>query len=263
MPAKRKSLAKSNVDNVSPVTRSRNKKAKISMPTDTAPSTLDGADEVEQPSQSPRHHYTEMGLQDMKEELRKRDLKVSGKKSELAQRLRQHDHDGSLPVMRAMEAAARKRREKNPPPPEDEDSDVEWERYMAKMDEVRENGATGSPVHDDWGYELSYEKILAPNKRPNMGKHATYFDFVDAENKVKTKIMFGKAQPSFSMDGSAMDWRVAQDLAIPFHKVEVHEYEIWKKMGFTANKKEFVEGDVDRELSEKIDAETEGSAFRK
>ncbi|KAF2814439.1 uncharacterized protein BDZ99DRAFT_460087 [Mytilinidion resinicola] len=268
MPPKRKAMADTSADSLNSRSNHPNKRANHHKAQSTTPASSKETEPLKEyePSGTTKPSYDGMGLPELKDELRKRRLKISGSKGDLIKRLNQNDHERSLPVKQAIEAAARKRREKNPPPQED-DSDAQFDRDMIRENKVLRNGPTGNPVFDDWGYELSYDKLSGSrttmNKRTMLDRQWKYFERMEAEDEQKRQIMFGEAQPKEMLDSRAMDWQVSQDLEIPMHKVEVCDYEVWREMGFKAEKKDFVEGQVDPEVEKKIDAQEMGSDFRK
>ncbi|KAF2497787.1 hypothetical protein BU16DRAFT_525387 [Lophium mytilinum] len=273
MPPKRKAMAEASADSLNSRSGFPNKRANHQKAQITTPSSSKGIDlskeqkpsSTTKPPGTPKASYNEMGMPELKEELRKRYMKISGSKGDLIKRLTQNDHERSLPVKQAIEAAARKRREANPPPQED-DWHPQFERDNIREKEVLRNGPTGKPVFDDWGYELSYDKLSGSrtmNKKTILNRQERHFERMWAEDEQKRNIMFGVAQPEERLDREAMDWRVSCDLEIPMHKVEVCDYEVWREMGYKADMKEFVEGKVDPDVIKKISAQRMGSAFRK
>ncbi|KAF2430001.1 hypothetical protein EJ08DRAFT_650007 [Tothia fuscella] len=197
----------------------------------------------------------------LKDELRYRNLKISGRACELINRLKMSDEERSLPFKRNVEIAARKRREEKPPPDE-LDFHVNFDRER----QVLRGGPNGPPVYDDWGYELSYDKLNGSgttNKQTILRRQEKSFERLWAKEEQITRIMFGVAKQTGTMDHSAMNWQVAKDLEIPWHKVEVCDYEAWKDLGFRAKEEDFVHGKVNKEMQKEIDRQMLGSAFRK
>jgi hypothetical protein len=210
--------------------------------------------------------YSTWSVVDLKDELRKRYLRISGTRGEQTERLKQSDHDRSLPVKRAIEAEARKRRAQNPPK-KHENTLEDIKQSDARYDEVRRNGPNGLPVYDDWGYALSHHKvsgiITSYNKASIVNGMDRKMERVRIDHEQKRKIMFGVANPKKELDNTIMDWQVAQDLEIALHSVEPCDYEEWKKQGFRANMEDFVVGQVDKELKRQLGERQIGSAFRK
>jgi hypothetical protein len=209
------------------------------------------------PPPRPPPDYDALSLPELKDELRKRELHISGSRPTLVQRLKQSDHDRSLPVKQAIEAAARRRREElsagaDHPSTSEKGLKTRWDREQV----VLRGGPNGPPVYDDFGYKLDYEKIAKSmgGYRPNFKKMEKWMEKKRQEQRIKAKIM-GVDENT----GRVCIWddRVAQDLEIPYHKVEICDYEEWQRRGFTFDP----ETDTKEEMDRVIEMST-GSAFR-
>jgi SAP domain len=212
------------------------------------------------PPPRPPPDYDALSLPELKDELRKRELHISGSRPTLVQRLKQSDHDRSLPVKQAIEAAARRRREElsagaDHPSTSERGLKTRWDREQI----VLRGGPNGPPVYDDFGYKLDYEKIAksmggSARYRPNFKKMEKWVEKKRQEQRIKARIM-GVDENT----GRVCMWddRVAQDLEIPYHKVEICDYEEWQRRGFTFDP----ETDTKEEMDRVIEMST-GSAFR-
>jgi hypothetical protein len=219
--------------------------------------------------------YASWRTSDLKDELRKRHLKLSGRPSEQVSRLKQSDHARSLPVKQEMEAAARKRRrDAEPDEPPARDGEPPMKKAKSSLDLAgsfaREEKLLryGPPVYDHLGYEYDEGKIRRsfgsrPAKSTIMNNMDRALERRAEDQAAKWGIAFaGQEQPKeFRFD--AFDDRVAHDLAIPYHKVESCDVEIWKARGFTAEAKEFERSNVSDEVRARLDEITCGCALRK
>jgi hypothetical protein len=212
------------------------------------------------PLPRPPPDYDALSLPELKDELRKRELHISGSGPTLVQRLKQSDHDRSLPVKQAIEAAARRRREElSAGAGHPSTSEKGFKTRCDREQIVLRGGPNGPPVYDDFGYKLDYEKIAksmggSVRHRSNFKKMEKWMEKKRQEQRIKARIM-GVDENT----GRVCMWddRVAQDLEIPYHKVEICDYEEWQRRGFTFDP----ETDTKKEMDRVIEMAT-GSSFR-
>ena len=213
-------------------------------------------------SPHPRVNYDALSMPELKAELKERELHISGPRTTLIYRLQRSDHDRSLPVKQAIEAAARKRRETAAKSKQVSGtfSHEDFKRRDAREHEVLRKGPNGRAIYDDYGYKLDYEKIKKSvgrtgRYRPNFAKMDKWLQKMAREKKLKAKII---GDDEKSVNGTSMwDDRVAQDLEIPIHKVEICDYEEWQRRGF-----QFDPDTVTKEDRDRVIDMTTGSAFR-
>ncbi|KAJ9294035.1 hypothetical protein DTO271G3_7163 [Paecilomyces variotii] len=128
-------------------------------------------------------------------------------------------------------------------------------------------GPNGPPTYDRLGYELDYHKIADSfyrRGRPGTQAYEDMLERVRRENKRKAEIMGGPEDNKRSAM-TLMLWtdRVARDLGIPYHKVEMEHFEEWHAKGFRANGDEFIATNVSQEERDRVTDLATGSAFRK
>ena len=172
-----------------------------------------------------------------------RQLKVSGSRYDLVQRLEEADHKSSLAVKRKREKIAQSRREAAGIRPDNFDyrSMIEYDDmlFSEKQHElVMRLGPSGPPVFDRMGYKLDYEKIAkypSFRSRPSFQKREAMMLRREREEAAKRALM---GIPSNKANYLYMDYWVAQDLGIPSHGVEVCDYEEWKRAGFQCSPEE-------------------------
>ena len=214
------------------------------------------------PSNPPNPDYDALSLPELKDILKERELFISGSRPALIQRLQQSDRDRSVPAKQAIETAARKRREKagkNKQGSTKPSSKADFELNFKREEKVLKGGPDGPAVYDGYGYRLDYTKVSkamkrGPWPRPSWAKMEKWMDKSNRETKIKAEIM-GVAEGH----GRTQIWddRVAQDLEIPHHKVEICDYKEWQRRGFTFDQEAVTEEDEERVW----DLMT-GSAFR-
>jgi hypothetical protein len=223
-----------------------------------------GADDKQEAGieESTKPKYDGWELPQLKEECKSRRLMISGSRPTLVHRLEVADHESSLPFKQAMEAEARKRRHTGE---RKETDSQEFKRTWKKYDEVVSRGPAAKPLYDDYGYALSYEKLA--NRPRGFRKSAAHFKREDEyfarmarEDKMKMEIM-GVAPELFRGTSREMDAVVARDLEIPLHKVEVCDFQEWKKHGFKLNENDMKRETMSQEIVKLLDSK-EGSAYR-
>lgn len=196
--------------------------------------------------------YSQKLKPDLQAELKRRHLPISGPTSVLVARLQQHDHDSSIPAKQALEAAAQRRREwdaeriarlrlltqTDGKPSRKRKGSLE--RSWARQDKLVKRGPTGPLIYDERGYELDYNKVTRSgsrriNKRSLFGKSAMEdLDRRLGERNRKAKFM-GVGFERFDVIDTYLDHRVARDLAIPHHKLDMSVYKEWRRRGFNVD----------------------------
>jgi hypothetical protein len=108
-----------------------------------------------------------------------------------------------------------------------------------------EKGPNGSPTYDDSGFELDYNKVAdwmrptAYNKSAMVNGMQRRIDAEAKREKRMAEIFFEKGEAPPSPYDDAWSWkdRVSKDLNIPWHKIDVADFEEWEKRGFKKAKK--------------------------
>jgi hypothetical protein len=135
------------------------------------------------------------------------------------------------------------------------------------MERCLAGGPNGPKVYDELGFELFYEKCAGINRgairRPRGQKYYDMLDERDLENARKREIMGTKKENVSALTSMAWDDRVARELGIPYHKVEMKHFEELAKRGFVGKEGEFEAVNMSEEEKERITKLTIGSAFRK
>jgi len=125
--------------------------------------------------------------------------------------------------------------------------------------EVLGKGPNGSPVYDRLGYKISHKVLKGAQRRRAPRSSKKYMAFLEAEMAKSRRIkeIMGRCE------SKAFAWqdRVARDLDIPFHTVDLPEYEEWHRRGFRLEPGE-LEGKLPEEEDERLMTLAIGSAFR-
>jgi hypothetical protein len=123
-------------------------------------------------------------------------------------------------------------------------------------------GPTGRPVYDELGFEYSYEKVAGSSRRrrPNFSKIEEMMEREGREEKKIMEIMGCIDKDSYWRVKDAWQDKVSRDLGIPYHEVELEEWEVWHERGFKATREEFE--DLDEEEKKRISRLGQGSALR-
>ena len=146
-------------------------------------------------------------------------------------------------------------------PPELKDFD--FHEGEKRRQQVLRNGPYGPPVYDEMGYPLSYARLKRTTSDPrryNAQRHWERIQRDMAKNKKIQKIM-GREHCHNLMTQAAWQDRVARDLDIPFHTVDVPEYEEWRRRGFRLEPGELENHPCKQEFNRLIRLMS-GSAFR-
>lgn len=134
-------------------------------------------------------------------------------------------------------------------------------------DKIMRRGPTGRPVYDKMGFELDYDKVCRRTRGGfgcrTMGSKA-YMKMIDENSRQSDRnaeIMNMDRNKVSAFVSMVWDDRVSRGLGIPYHKVEMQDFEERHDRGFRA---EPVDGkNMPESERERITALTTGAAFRK
>ena len=122
-------------------------------------------------------------------------------------------------------------------------------------------GPDGSPTRDELGYELDYDYISKTRGHARDKRGFALFHARQRDGDRKAEIM-GLDQVSFGAKWEAVGTdRVARDLGLAFHEVELEQYEEWRRRGFHLAPGEF--DDISKEEIDRLARLQSGCAFRK
>ena len=221
-----------------------------------------------------KRDYCSWTVEDPKTELRARHLKVSGSTTEQVHRLQQSEDDHSLPAKQAMEAAARKRRQDaapDDPPARDGEPPMKKPKNLSDLsgsfERERKLRRYGPPVYDRLGYEYDSIEVGTGRSRPSKttimnGMNRSLAQTAE-DHRRKWEIAFGATEEPGDFQWWIFEDRVAQELEIPFHKVEPCDVEIWKAKAFEAKIEDFRRSSVSKEEWDRVLDVAGGSALRK
>jgi SAP domain len=136
-------------------------------------------------------------------------------------------------------------------------------------EKILKRGPTGAPVYDELGFELDYAKVArSRSRRPGWGNMRSdkFWDKLDQEQRDddrKAEIMGTEKSKVSAVTTMAWDDRISRDLGIPFHKVEMEDFEEWYRRGFRADGREFEASNMSEEEQDRLTELETGSAFRK
>ncbi|KAH8778110.1 hypothetical protein BGZ57DRAFT_349304 [Hyaloscypha finlandica] len=127
-------------------------------------------------------------------------------------------------------------------------------------------GPKGPKVYDDLGFELSYEACAGISRggicRPRGKK---YYDMEDERARERTRqreIMGTERNNVSALTFMAWNDRVARELGIPYHKVEMKHFEELAKRGFVGKEGEFEAVNMSEEERNRLSKLCTGAAFR-
>lgn len=127
------------------------------------------------------------------------------------------------------------------------------------------NGPNGPKVYDEAGFELSYKKCASVGRAPRRSHGAQYFAMLEREaeeSRRKEEIMGTRREHVSALTSMAWNDRVARELGIPYHKVEMKHFEELARRGFKAKEGEFEAANMSKEEQERLTKLCTGSAFR-
>ena len=131
-----------------------------------------------------------------------------------------------------------------------------------------EQGPNGPPVYDTQGFELDYKKVKRdghkmPKQRRRTKAYKEMLEKAKSDRITIENIMGLSERGSFGLVGYKARDRVARDLGVPYHKVDVHHHEHWKEQGFKADPEEFKLESISEEEKQRLLELACGSALRK
>jgi hypothetical protein len=140
---------------------------------------------------------------------------------------------------------------------------------LKRQEKLLTRGSHGRPICDTQGFELDYDEVLRSRKpisKISRGDR-NYMKMVEkdqADNREIERIM-GLPDHKFSVASvrAAMQDRVARDLDVPWHKVDISPYHRWKELGFKADPEDFKLENISEEEKERLQKLARGSALRK
>lgn len=157
---------------------------------------------------------------------------------------------------------------------EDKDGDMlpTYDRYGYEKDWIHKDtpvpaNAKGAPLHDLLGYRIDFKKLdraSRPFSKSSLGTQK-YMDKMERENieaKRKAEIMGTERSHTSAFSSMAWNDRVARDLGMDYHKVEMIHFEEWHARGFRVRSLEFDHGNITKEENDRILRLAVGSAFR-
>lgn len=141
---------------------------------------------------------------------------------------------------------------------------------IRRQENLLRRGPTGAPIYDTQGFELDYAKVLKSRRRPRGARGRSskaYMKMIEKELAETGEIEQIMGLPKNGLGSgtvrSAVRDRVAKDLNVPWHKIELLQYRQWKEAGFKADPEEFKLMNISEEERERLLELSIGSAFRK
>jgi len=144
-------------------------------------------------------------------------------------------------------------------------TNLETNPSKSAFDRCIAGGPNGPPVYDELGFLLSYQKCCRAWGRPRRSLGAKYFAMLDqkaAESECKREIMGTAREKVSALTYMAWDDRVARELGIMYHQVEMKHFEILAQRGFVGKEGEFEASNMSEEERERLTVLAAGSAFR-
>ncbi|KAH0559349.1 hypothetical protein GP486_004137 [Trichoglossum hirsutum] len=223
------------------------------------------------PAEQPRPNYNLLLKPDLQKECTARGLIKSGNKSDLIARLESADqarrdkyaHGKNAPYSKE-EVAKRPIGAKVPPSKHRAD--------FGKNDpheKILRRGPSGPPIYDEMGFEIDYEKVAKssrarPGCRSMSGeKYLEMLEREDREEKRMAQIMGTDRNKTSAVTLMAWTDRISRDLGIPYHTVNIEDYEEWHRRGFKADGAEFEAKNMTEEEMDRITGLATGSDLRK
>ncbi|KAI9785890.1 MAG: hypothetical protein M1839_008156 [Geoglossum umbratile] len=129
-------------------------------------------------------------------------------------------------------------------------------------------GPSGPPVFDEMGFELDYNKVAGSRRRPGCRtmSYEKYEEMLEQDRREgdrKAEIMGTEKNKISAVTLMAWDDRISRDLSIPYHLVDMEDFEEWYRRGFRAEGAEFEAKNMSEEERERLTNISIGSAFRK
>ena len=136
-----------------------------------------------------------------------------------------------------------------------------------KKAKPKDSAPTPAPIYDSLGYELSPSRIQRASRRYrkpyNYEAYEARMEKEREERIRKCEIMGTPWEQISALTLMAWDDRVARELGIEYHKVEMKHFEELKRRGFVAKEGEFEASNMSKEERERITTLATGSAFRR
>jgi hypothetical protein len=140
---------------------------------------------------------------------------------------------------------------------------------MKRHEKLLARGPHGRPIYDTQGFELDYDKVLKSmkpiSKSSRLGKN--YMKMLEKDQADNREIETIMQLPENKFSGSsvrgAVQDRVARDLDIPWHKVDISHYRRWKELGFKADPEDFKLENISEAERGRLQELACGSALRK
>jgi hypothetical protein len=131
----------------------------------------------------------------------------------------------------------------------------------------KDSAPTQAPIYDSLGYELSPTRIQRASRRYRKPSNYEAYEArmqKDRKEQIrKCEIMGTPREKVSAMTLMAWDDRVARELGIEYHKVEMKHFEELKRRGFVAKEGEFKASNMSKEERERITTLATRSAFRR
>ena len=138
------------------------------------------------------------------------------------------------------------------------------------VEQVKRGGRNGPPVYDCLGFELDYKSVVRPSRPQSFFRTKKWQDICDirSEQSNRKKAIIGQYDTSFAAndrvsDSFAADDRISRDLNIPFHQVDLEEYEEWQRRGFKVEPGELDYKNRSQAEDDRLLTLATGSAHRK
>ena len=137
-----------------------------------------------------------------------------------------------------------------------------------RMQKLIRRGPMGEPIYDTQGFELDYEKVSKATKLPrkrtrNSKAHMKMVEQrLSDDRSIKEIIGLSVGDVCATVLMAAQD-RVARDLDMPYHKVEVEHYRSWKALGFHVDPETFKLENISEPERDRLLSLATGSALRK
>jgi hypothetical protein len=138
-----------------------------------------------------------------------------------------------------------------------------------RQERLLARGPHGRPIYDTQGFELDYSKVLKSRKPISKSSRGgkNYMKMIEkdqADNREIERIM---GLPDHKFSGAsvraAVQDRVARDLDVPWHTVDISHYRRWRELGFKAHPEDFKLENISEEERERLMELACGSALRK
>lgn len=141
---------------------------------------------------------------------------------------------------------------------------------LNRQEKLLKRGPVGRAIYDTQGFELDYTKVLKSRRRPQgaRGRNSTsYMKMIEKDLAQDREVEGIIGLPENGLSGStvrsAVQDRVARDLDVPWHKIDISHYGQWKELGFKVDPDEFKLENIPEQERERLSELSSGSALRK